>query len=163
MRLSFVPAAGTADPAPVRAVRAAHNSTREPRINSETQARQGLQLPVRVVRAVRVKNSHACKNTGSGTGQPVQPLCPDTRQGGNSDGTVVSDEDLLMRARALLERYGAHLDFDDLLEGIRERFAIVAESAPDDVALQLALTEAETVILRAMQSTRHGHQGNKHE
>ena len=93
----------------------------------------------------------------------VLPFKLDASQGGNTGGVVISDNDLVTCAQALFERYGARLDLDDLLEGIRERFAIVAESAPDNVALQLALAEAETVILRAMQSTRHGHQGNKHE
>ncbi|MCP9760500.1 hypothetical protein EGI20_14495 [Aquitalea sp. S1-19] len=70
-------------------------------------------------------------------------------RGGTYGGTVRGD-DLTELVLALVERYGALLDIEDLLERIHERFAIVAESAPDAEALRIALAEAEAAIRRAM-------------
>ncbi|TIC79567.1 hypothetical protein [Crenobacter intestini] len=70
----------------------------------------------------------------------------DGTNGGNSGGVII-DDDLVGAVRDLMERYKSRLDMDDLLERIRERFAIVAESAPDAEALRVALAEAEAVIL----------------
>lgn len=71
-------------------------------------------------------------------------------RGGNAGGTVIADGEVDALVLELVERYGARLDLDDLLERVRERFAIAAESAPDAEALRVAMTEAEAVIRRAM-------------
>ena len=70
-------------------------------------------------------------------------------EGGNAGGSIISDDEIEALVLELVERYGARLDLDELLERVRERFAIVAESAPDAEALRVTLAEAEAVIRRA--------------
>ncbi|NDV12483.1 hypothetical protein [Crenobacter caeni] len=156
MKLSFVPSASTEAANVVRVVRVAQNTEREPTANDETLTGQGLQPLVRVVRVVRVENSNVCKNTGDSTREPGPPprnvlqFRLDSSKGGNAGGTVIADDDLTSLVLELVARYGQRLDLDDLTERVRERFAIVAESAPDAEALRVALAEAEAVILRTM-------------
>ncbi|NDV13544.1 hypothetical protein [Crenobacter caeni] len=74
-------------------------------------------------------------------------------RGGNKGGMIIAD-DLADAVLDLVARYRSHLDLEDLLERVQERFCIAAESAPDAEALRVALAEAEAVIRRAAQKER---------
>ncbi len=66
--------------------------------------------------------------------------------GGNAGGAVISDDTLANTVADLIARYGSRLDVDDLMERVRERFAIAAESGDDEQAALVALTEAIELI-----------------